>query len=91
MKRKLIGTVLEFPANYENAERNMQILLELKNMFGPPGVQEGRRWYRRHMYRRHIDHTMHRTHMDARYVNLWTLRLYFRNPQDASYVRLKYQ
>lgn len=91
MKRELIGTVLEFPANYENIERNMQIHQELLRMFGPPGVQPGRRWYRRQVYRRHIDHTMYSSHMDARFVSKWILRLYFRNPQDASYVRLKYQ
>lgn len=91
MKKEPVGTIIEFPANWEDQARNKEMQRELQKMFGPPGVQEGRLWWRRHMYRKYLDHSMHRSHLEARYVNQWTLRLYFRNASDASYVKLKYQ
>jgi hypothetical protein len=91
-KKTPVGTVVEFAADYEDWARNMDILHKLTAMYGPPGCQLGRRWYRRNVrvWRLTEQHNIHGS-LIVRNVMSWVMRLYFRNPADATMVQLKFR
>ena len=100
MKKKPVGTVVEFEAEIKDHDRNEQMLKELRTMFGPPGCQPGRRWYRRSLHRWRLVEARHMTGNPVRdnlgqtvlrNESYWVMRLYFRNPADATMVELKFR
>ena len=99
-KKAPVGTVVEFEAEIKDHDRNEQMLKDLRAMFGPPGCQPGRHWYRRSLRRwrlveaRHITGNPVRDNLGQtvlRNESYWVMRLYFRNPADATMVELKFR
>ena len=100
MKKQPVGTVVEFSSEYQDIERNEKMLRELVAIFGAPGCQPDRRWYRRSLRRWRLVEARHMTgnpvrdsqgQTVVRNESYWALRLYFRNPADAAFVELKFR
>lgn len=89
-KKKPVGTVVEVANDYEDYYKNAKILMQMHQLFGPPGSQLGRRWWRRNVrVWKIVEHASPHGLQTWRNEIHWVMRLYFRNPADAVYAKLK--
>ena len=84
---------LEFPVNtMQEVQSFIVIEKQIIEMFGPPGVQTGRKWYKRSFCKEvRSNHSNKYGGTNLRIEHVYFLKLYFRDPADDTFARLRYQ